>query len=461
MTTKDVSVATVDTYRPRLAWTTVIIFQVIYSFAFLDRQVLMLLVDPIRTDLGVTDFQISILQGAAFVLFYSLCGLPIGWAVDRYPRRWLVFCGICFWSVAAAAGGLAQTYWQLLFCRFGVGAGEATLHPTVYSMLTDLFPRSKLTTALAVYSTGAAVGGGISLIVGGFVVGLTSSVDAYHLPIIGMVKPWQMVFIITGAPGLLIAFLVFLTTEPPRRGKIASSAPEARASVVVFMRRQWRFYAAHFVGFGIFGAISAGYGSWVPSYLIRTFDWPVESVGAVLGLQTLICTAAGMLVAGYVCDRLFRGGVPDAHFRFYVWTLTIFGVAGVLAMTSHDITVVLICLSIIKFITPFIPVAAGALQLTAPNEYRGQVSAIFLLVYNGVSWGLGPSLVAGISDFALGGSGDIGLAMAIVFAGFTPLALLIFAWGMKPMRDAVAAASEWSEVDADFPAALVRAKAGS
>lgn len=436
-------------YSARAGWTAVFVFLLLYTFAFLDRQILSLLVDPIKSDLGVSDFEISVLQGAAFVLFYSLCGLPIGWAVDRYSRRRIVFLGIIVWSFAAAAGGLARNFWHLLLCRFGVGAGEATLHPAAYSILSDLFPKERLTGAVAVYSTGAAVGSAVSLVLGGLIVGLTNTVPSYTLPLIGEVKPWQLVFIITGLPGLFIAFLVFVIPEPVRRGLLATTkvqdAKVPPGSAFAFMKRQPGFYAAHFAAFSMFALMGAGYSAWAPSYLIRTFDWPVERVGYVLGLLTLICTAGGMLTGGYMADFLVRRGVRDAHFRFYAWMVGIFGAAGVMAMLSRDIVVVLIGLAVVKFISPFIPVAAGALQITTPNEYRGQVSAVFLLVYNGIGWGLGPSVIAALSDFMLGGPQSIGLAMAITFAVLSPVTVLVFILGLKPMRRAVEAAESWAE----------------
>jgi MFS family permease len=431
-------------FRPRAAWTAVFVFMVLYTFAYLDRQVLVLLVDPIRADLGITDFQISILQGAAFVIFYTLFGLPIGWAVDRYPRRWVVFFGILVWSVAAAAGGLAKNYWQLLGCRAGVGAGEASLHPSVYSTLADLFPKERLTSAMAVYAAGAAIGSGISLVVGGFVVTMASTAQAYNLPILGEVKPWQLVFLITGAPGLIIAFLVFLVSEPPRRGRIKTEATGASVlAVLPFMRQRWRFYVSHFTGFSLLAIMTVAYASWVPSHLIRAFGWSAQKTGTFLGIQTLLCLGLGGLAAGYAADALMRRGVKDAHLRLYVWCLVVFGVAGVVAMVTPNIVLAMICMTFVKFISPFLAVAAGALQITAPNQYRGQVSAVFLLVYNVVGQALGPMLAAGISDFIIGGAGDIGLAVSILFGVLTPITIAAMAFGMKPMREAVVAAERW------------------
>ena len=434
------------TPSPRAGWTAVSVFLVLYALAYLDRQVLTLLVDPIRQDLGATDFEISLLQGAAFVLFYTICALPIGWAVDRYPRRRVIFVGILVWSIAAAAGGLARNYWQLLLCRFGVGAGEAALSPSAYSMLSDLFPKERLAGAMAVFSTGAIIGGAISLTVGGLVVSLAKGAEGYVIPLLGEVRPWQLVFLITGAPGVVLAFLVFLVREPTRRGRIAAKVSKGLGvgALIPFLRSRWRFYAAHILGFSAFNLTVAAYVAWTPTFLMRKYGLSAAETGFTLGGLSLVCGVAGMLGSGFIVDRLFRRGLKDAHLRYYAVGAALCGVAGVGAMLVPTLPLAIACMSVVKVISPFIAVAAAALQITTPNEYRGQVSALFLFVYNILGFGLGPSIVAGISDFVIGGGrGDIGLAMAVTFAMFTPLAVGAFIAGLRPMRRAVDAAEAW------------------
>ena len=431
---------------PRAGWVAVSVFLVLYALAYLDRQVLTLLVDPIRQDLGVTDFQISILQGAAFVLFYTICSLPIGWAVDRFPRRRIIFVGILIWSVAAAAGGVARNYWQLLLCRFGVGAGEAALSPSAYSMLSDLFPRERLAGAMAVFSTGAIIGGAISLAVGGLVVSLAKGSEGYFIPLLGEVRPWQLVFLITGAPGLALAFLVFLVREPPRRGRLGTTPPRGTgfAALATLLRGHWRFYTAHILGFSSFNLMVAAYVAWTPTFLMRKYGLSAAETGFTLGGLSLACGVAGMLGSGLLVDMLFRRGMKDAHLRYYAFGAAFCGLAGVCAMLAPTLGLSLACMSVVKFISPFIAVAAAALQITTPNEYRGQVSALFLFAYNILGFGLGPSIVAGVSDFVIGGGhGDIGLAMALTFAVFTPVAVGAFVMGLRPMRHAVEAAEAW------------------
>lgn len=429
---------------PFRQWSAVGVFLLLYTIAYLDRLVITLLVDPIRADLGVTDFQISLLQGAAFVLFFVLFGLPIGWAVDRFPRRPIIFLGVTVWSLGTMAGGLAQNFWHLLSARFVVGSGEASLAPSAYSMLSDLFPKERLASAMAVYSTGVAIGGALSLMIGGLVIALTQGAPTYHVPLFGDLAPWKLVFVIMGLPGLLLAGLVFVIPEPRRRGLAKKGKPASTGDLLKFLKAHRGFYTSHILGFSLFALMAAGFVSWIPTFLMRTYGLSVSEVGFGLGTINLVCGTVGMIGSGYIVDRLFRRGVQDAHLRYYVFAVLLCGAAGVAAMLSPNMILGFAGITVVKLIIPFIAVAATALQITTPNEYRGQVSALFLFVYNIVGYGLGPALMAGISDFVIGGDGNLGLGIAITFAIFAPLTAITFALGMKSMRRAVAEANAWA-----------------
>ena len=429
--------------RIRASWTAVVVFLTLYAAAYLDRQIITLLVRPIRADLHISDFQVSLLQGAGFVLFFATCGLPIGWAVDRFPRRPIVFLGLLIWSLGAALGGLAGNFQELLLSRFIVGAGEASLAPAAYSMLSDLFPKQQLGKAMGVFSVGAIIGSAISITLGGALAGLAAQMAVHPLPLLGVLSPWRLVFLIVGVFGFFLAPLIFLIREPGRRqSAMAAGADKASmADALRFLRSQPGFYAAHILGFSLFNIMAAGYVNWAPTFLMRGFELPVSKVGLLLGVLTMASGATGMLGSGALADILFRRGVRDAHLRLYVWGTLVCGAAGVFAMNAPALPLALAGMAVVSLLTPFIAVASAGLQIPTPSRYRGQVSAIFLLIYNVLGYGLGPSIMAGISDFALGAKGGLGLAMTITFAVFAPLAALTFALGLGPMRRAVDAAA--------------------
>ena len=190
------------------AWATVAILMVAYVLSFVDRQILNLLVEPIRRDLAINDTQMSLLMGLSFALFYTVCGIPLGRVADTRSRRGLIAVGILFWSAATAACGMAKMYWQFLLCRIGVGVGEAALSPAAYSLIADSFPAERRATAISVYSMGVYLGSGLAFLVGGLVIQFASAQGDVTLPVLGEVRPWQLIFLILGVAGVFFTLLM-------------------------------------------------------------------------------------------------------------------------------------------------------------------------------------------------------------------------------------------------------------
>lgn len=431
-----------DGYDLRAGWTAVAVFLLLYALAWLDRKIIAFLVGPIRESLGATDFEVSLLQGLAFVLFYSAAALPIGWAVDRFSRRKIIFWGVIVWSVFAMAGGLAKNYWQLLVARFGVGAGEASLHPGASSMLADLFPRHKLTTALAVFGLGGILGSSISNAIGGLVVGFTERASAYVLPIVGVVEPWQLVFIITGAPGLVLGFLLFLIPEPARRAADTGEGADAQKlrGALGFMIEHRRFYLSHFIGFSLVSIMASGFTAWTPSHFMRTYDLPVAQVGLTMAALQISLGAIGMVAPGFIVDRMIRRGRLDAHLRYFAWGVLALGLAGAWMGLAPSAFAAFGALAMVDLTIGFFPIAGAALQVVTPNHYRGQATAMFLVFYNILGQGFGPSVVAAFTDFLFQDDRMVGAALALTFGICTPLAAACFWYGMGGMRRVAAAA---------------------
>jgi MFS family permease len=417
-------------------WRTLGILLLIYMLAYLDRQILTLLVDPVRSHLGVSDVEMGFLQGLGFTLFYALCGPLVGWTVDRYNRRLVIFTGIVIWSFSTAACGVANSYAQLLLARFGVGAGEAALLPAAYSIISDMVDKSRLGRAMGVFSLGSIAGGALSYVAGGALITYAGNFAGSDLPVIGAMRDWQLVFLAIGALGLPMAFLVFAFPDPQRRKRAGDAAAPGLAGA--HFAKHWRFYTCHFMAFSLFCFLGAATTAWSATYMMREFGWSVGGVSALLGIKTLAAGALGMVGGGLLADWLTRRGIRDAHMRMYIFIMPVFAAAGMTAYLASNMWIAFAGLVVVSLISPFIAVAAAALQLATVPERRGIASASFLLIYNLIGFGLGPAVVALASRLIFGDSGNLGPAMALAFAVLPVLVMILMALGLRPMREAVA-----------------------
>lgn len=437
--------------KPAIGWYATIVLALLYWFSVLDRFIIGLLVDPIKQDLGITDLQFGILHGSAFAITFCVVGLLAGALADRYNRRRVIYMGVMIWSLATAACGFAQSFWHMLIARVGVGAGEATLNPCATSMITDLFPRQRLTTALAVYAMGSTVGAGCAYLFGGMIVGLVSKSATFALPVIGEVRSWQAAFFIVGVPGTLFSLLIFAVPEPLRRGTRAvqrrtrSFLRDAGANyltLIRFIRGRARFFLCHYAGFGLAAMIVAGAATWYPAFMGRSFGWSAEQIGLSLGVTLVLSGIVGKLLCGLVVDALYRHGMRDAQFRWYAFALLFATPLGVLAFTAGNPWLFLVFVGLfLTVLSPFIACANAALNLVTPNELRGTGIAFFNATAGLVGYALGPILIAALSDDVFGGTGNggssIGLGLATATAICCPLAAILLFCGMKAMRAAV------------------------
>ncbi|MEI9926936.1 MAG: MFS transporter [Sphingomonas sp.] len=407
-----------------------------YGLSLLDRGVLNLLVDPIRRDLGASDVQISLLQGFAFVTFYCVCGIPLGWLADRASRRRLIFLGVLTWSLATASCGLAQNYGQLLAARFMVGAGEAALLPAAYSMISDLFPRHKVTTAIGIFSLGAVAGSGLSSVIGGGIIALAIHHDFGAVVGHSHAPSWRTVFVLTGCLGFLPAFLVLSVPEPARHRFRSSRAPLAFWG---FVATNKMFLATHFIGFSFISlAINAG-AAWMPTYINRHFGLAMTVVGPSIGTGVALFGILGMSLGTRLVDRILAGGRADAHFRYFVFGGIMVAILGAAASIMPDAWPAILLYSATYFFTP-VAVAGAALQLVAPSELRGRLSALFLIAFNLLSLGVGPLAVSVTTRYLFRDPELLGPSIGAVFAVFGLAGAAVLAAGRAPARAAMAAA---------------------
>lgn len=428
--------ASIGERSERYPWYVVAVLMVAAVISFVDRQILSLLVEPIKRDLQITDLQISLLQGLAFSIFYAICGIPIGRLVDSFNRRNIIVVGSTLWTLATAACGMANTYLHLFLARMAVGVGEAALGPAAYSIIGDYFARHRVPLALGVYSVGVSLGAGLAFVIGGLAAGLAGQGEVV-LPLVGAVHGWQAAFIYVGLPGVVIAVLMLTVREPARRDRITGATAVPMSAVGGFLRQHGRLGLSYVLGISLLTALSYGSLSWVPSYFIRVHGMSAKETGAVVGAMILVLSTIGIFGGGWVASWLARRGRSDATFRTGMWAAALsvpFSVAGPLMPTPG--LALLVLGPAFVFGSAYVSLGPSTIQMVTPNEMRGQVSAISLMLTNLLGGVLGPAAVAFATDRIFGEPAAVGHSLALVAAVLGPVAVGLLAWGLAPLRRA-------------------------
>jgi MFS family permease len=421
-----------------VAWYGVAVLMLAAILSLVDRQVLNLLVDPIRASLSLTDVQIGVLQGPAFMVCYTLLGFPAGLLVDRVHRLRLVAAGIAIWSAATIACGLATSYEGMLLARALVGTGEAVLAPATISLIADYFAPLDRPVAMSVNGTAANAGIGLSLLAGGLLMDATRGMTPIAFAGLPPIEGWRLVFIVCGAPGLFVALLLLAGREPPRQQERARGDPAARFVPFLAVARRW--ILPHFAAISLIAVLSYGFMSWVPAYVIRRYDWSVGDAGRVLGLLFVTLGPAGALAGGFLTRRRQRRGQSDAPLR--VVRLLMLAMAAAVASLAFEWTgrTVLAPLAVAVFALSALPiVSATALQQVTPGEVRGRMAAVYYISTNLIGASLGPLVTAALVQWVLKDSKQVGLSLAVLALATAPLAWLLLSIALRPYRNLAAA----------------------
>ncbi len=432
------------------AWYATLVLAVIYWLSVLDRFIISLMVGPIKRDMGISDVQFGLLQGFAFSLTFCIFGLGAGALADRFSRRWIIFAGVSIWSAATSACGLALHFWQLLLARVGVGVGEAALTPSATSMLTDLFPKQRLTMAMAIFAMGATFGSGCAYLFGGLIIDLVSKHLTIVLPLVGEVRSWQAVFFIVGIPGTVLSLSIFTVPEPARRGLRSVHRgwmfwQKAYRDFLRFFMSRPRFFLCHYAGFGLASAVLTGTGAWYPALMGRKYGWSPSQIGLGLGVTIAASGLLCQLICGRVVEAMYRRGYRDAPIRWYAGCLLAATPFGVIATTSASPWVFLGTIAVfLVLISSLTACCASSLNMVTPNELRGTGYAFFAATGGLIGSASGAVLIAAVSEHVYGGESSIGLGIATVMAVFCPLGALCLALGFRAMREGAIEAEGWA-----------------
>ena len=368
-----------------------------YILSFVDRNVMAVLIGPIREDFAISDFQYSLLHGFAFSMFYIVLGLPIARLADRGNRSRIIIIGIFFWSLMTCLCGLARSFKLLFIARMGVGVGEAALSPPAYSMLSDLFSADRLPRALAVYTLGITLGGGLAYVIGGAVYEYFDGASI-AIPLFGELRTWQLTFIAVGLPGFLVVLLMLAVREPPRRVSeegIVDAAPPV-SEVAAWLREHWQAYGSLVLGVSLLSILGYGTMAWYVEFLVRSFDLGRGEAGGSFGLIFIIAGSLGTILGGWSAAPLARRGYVDANMRLVMIVALMWLPFAALGPLSPSSSLALWAgAPIVFFLNSYFAVSIAALQLITPNRMRAQVSALLLFMTNLFGLALGPRAAKG------------------------------------------------------------------
>lgn len=403
-------------YPPRgYAWFVVAVLLIIGITSYLDRNIVSLLVEPIKADLHLTDTEVSVLQGAAYAIFYVAFGLPFGALVDRANRRTVLAFGIALWSIMTAAGGFADNYWQLFAARAGVGIGEACLAPAAFSLIADYFPPAHRGRAMSVYNMANYLGGGASLLIGGLVLKMLGGVGTAFLPLIGDIASWKATFIIIGAPGILLSALMLVIREPQRHQITRSLRTGSAEGFLEHMRNAPKVYASvHLVSaFTAFtGYAVAG---WVPTYFVRIFGLEVSEAGVLIGPVAALCGMAGCIASGFASDRLVATNWPGGRFVIpLIWWPIALGALLLIVMAGTQ-SLALVGVGLFFLGSGFgLASVAPTIHDITPNQFRGRATSLHFVLSGLLGLSAAVTLVALVNDYVFQDADALGKSMLVV-----------------------------------------------
>ena len=425
--------------EPRYAWYVVFVLLLLNVSSFVDRQVMALLVTPMKADLGISDTQVGLLLGPAFALTFALSGLLIGRLVDRGNRVAIIAWGVAAWSVMCAACGVTNTFGQLFAARFGVGIGEATLSPSAASLLTDYFPPEKLATAMSIFTSGVFIGAGLAYLIGGLVIEAVGNSAPWNLPIVGEIRPWQRVFIIVGLPGLILALLT-LTIREPRRSRNRDTPVHAASpgEVISWLRLHARAFWTFSVGVAVYATVNFGTAFWFPVFFERSHGWSSGKIGVIMGGATLVFGVVGVIAGGRLADWYRERGREDGNLIVLIISAIVSILAGLpLYLTSSEpVLIAALIVTNVAAASPF-GAALAAMQEMVPGTMRGQAAAILGILLNFVGLSLGTTAVGLLNDRVFQDPAKVALSLLVMTIVGRSIAALSVAAGLAAHRHVV------------------------
>ncbi|HXQ53829.1 MAG TPA: MFS transporter [Stellaceae bacterium] len=434
------------------AWYALICLVLCYFMYFVDRNILTLLVAPVRRDLGINDSQMGILQGYSFSVLNGLMAIPFGWYADRKSRRAVLVFSLALWGLSTIASGFTTSFTQLMFTRMGLGIGEAGLMPAAFSLISDYFPKAQRGRAVGVFGIGGFGGIGLSYLIGGAVLAAFRGVDTVSLPVVGTTSLWHAAFMVVGLITLVLAAMTATVREPPRhdttKEAIADGEPFFR-----YFQQHWLAFTLVMGGYICLGFCAIGWFAWLPTYFIREFKMAPIAAGVQVGTVTTISGVLGAVAGGYIADWMARRGLRGGKLltltvMFVMWIPCALGL-----WLSNDPLLSLLCVFVFTFMDGIGFMQYGnVVQEMFPPHLRARSIAAWAVCSSTLSYGLGPLAFGLATDYVFGASG-LRSAISLVSMPVILLGLALSWWGRKPYDRARHASDPSVGVDIEWAAA--------
>jgi len=420
-----------DGTSPR-GWYTVILLGIVSMLSFIDRGVMALFVQPMKRDFHLSDTEVSLLLGLAFTLPYVIVGFPMARFIDRGSRRNLIAGCLAVWSFATAACGIAQNYVALFVCRFITGGAESVNTSGSLSMIADAVPREKMPRAFAVQSAGVAGGAALSLLIGGVLYRLLRDLPPTHVAWLGTINSWQMVLMLVGIPGMLVAALMMFTVPEPRRKGATRPKGYPVREVTALVACQRALHAPLLGGMLLLAIMTTGNAAWMPAFYERTYGWGPELVGPLLGGVSFVTSILGLIGGAHLAERFGRKR-DDANLRVLFLAHLLSQPLLLVTPLMPNPWLALACTAIGGiFAVAGGPGFSAAIQITTPNEMRAQINVMYAAAITAIGGTLGPTIVGFMSDFIARSEADLRFVLVAVRVIFGPAAVFLLWKALAP-----------------------------
>lgn len=402
-----------------------------YTIAYLDRQIISLLIRPIREALSISDTQFGLLQGVSFSLFYVAATLPLAWLADRTRRSRVMSGSVAFWSVMTMLCGLAGSFTQMMGARIGVAAGEAGLTPAALATLADRFNRHQLATATAIFMLAPFIGGGMALGAGGALYEWAQHLAPTSWLRAGGHEPWQIVFFIVGALGLVPALLLLLIRDRRPVRLVAERKPNI-GEVFALFNSHWQIFWLYQLAMAAVMILLASYITWLPAEIMRSKGIDESHVGQLFGPVYLVSGAAGTLSSGLIVTRLASEDGVRAVLRYQIAALVALWPLSMLALMTSSLYLEIAMMGLALFLLSSVTsLSSLTFQYITPRRLRAQSLAVMAMTAALVGTGAGPVLAGFLSDRLSGFAHPLSASLAIIGAVTVPLAFTCMAIALR------------------------------